>query len=297
MILRRSLVLARCRHRSSTADRAHEAPCACPAKVRSSSTAGPASLRPFPSCRSSLVTAALATARSFVPHDPKITGRCVPCRAVRRSVSAPSSGWAGGSPSGRCSVPARSGCPVRMGRTRSVTGRSLQSALPRGRARSGHSAPASGTPRGIPRRPNRFGFRLWRSAVLLPLPPSRGGGWRAPPRSSEISRTARPSVLWRSPRGACRGTVHSSFDGASVRGGPLVPVRYRRSLTVLAPRLALRRPAPGSFSIDEFSGIRSYVATSGFTVPSLGFVPLRGFRPDPVTVALARCRRRSPVSR
>lgn len=99
--------------------------------------------------------------------------------------------------------------------------------------------PSRGTPP-----PESLRVRLWRSAVLLPLPPSRGGGWRVQPRSSEISRTARPL---RSLANPSRGTPR---DGALVlrwrfgsrgssRSRPLPSLPHR-------PRTATRAAPAGS---------------------------------------------------
>jgi hypothetical protein len=163
---------------------------------------------------------------------------------------------------------------------------SRPTAYPFGSARADDADPRSRTRRGVVRPVGSLRHGLIETgALLLRFPPSRAGGWLESPRSNEISRTARPPFSSKVP---CGSFVS---DGALVLRwlfrstvGPLVPLPSR-SLPH-RPSLALcagDRPTPGSCSIDESSEIRTCVATSGLPVPSLGLLPLRGFRP-----ALAR---------
>jgi hypothetical protein len=219
----------------------------------------------------------------------EVRGRCVPFRLRRPQRFFCGQRMARGiSPPGCPRVTRSIGCPMKPARGHrlgSVSG----SAPLAGRAfRMWSLVPVplagSDTP------PDRSGGGFRNEALLLLLPPSRVGGWLEAPRRP-ITRS--PSDL--RPRFVRSLRFVRTRDGAlgcpMDLGGGSGSSRSRSSPVVPSPSvtcaLAGHRPTSGSFSTDESSRIRRCVATSGFSVPSLGLFPLRGSPPG-LAWALAR---------
>lgn len=221
-------------------------PCArCPSKVCSSSTADPHHCGLLPSCRSSPPSDALASDLGFVPRGPRSVGGVFRAVSVVHGISAASSGWARGFPSGMCPLPAVSGCPSTRGRSHSAAGRISTDGVPSrvcscGRCGSPFPYPSRG--RSPCRITPSWAHRNWGSPAPFPsLAGGRVAGVSTVQRNLEDRST---SVLFESSlrffreRRSTRSSMALPVDGGSSRSlaVPVVP-------SPSVPRALRGRPA------------------------------------------------------